>query len=159
MSEIYTDLDKEMLAIAGEELYSSWVRSPYRKAVLALEEPTPSEILSNIVRASNNGETSILEDIIMKLVDKARKGEDKAIEKVYNELQHQGVQKHAMAVQHEIRLSPAAYNVLSRMGYSPEGQLLASEAKNRLNSDIVDLEPILVEDEDLVLLEDGLLVE
>jgi hypothetical protein len=122
------DVDSQVLALTGSRHYREWINSPYRKAIAAKDELMPSEVLKEMLKTKipslAGAEISIMEAIIGQLIEKALKGEDKAIEKIYNEMQHAGVQK--IENTHVIKLPEVAMEVFERAGL--------------LNSPVIDLE-------------------
>ena len=115
-----SNVDDEYLAINGAALYQNWLKADSARDVASkCDLPTPSELLTRVMAthtpAGADGATvSALEAMVLNLAEMAVRKDKWAMEKVYNELEHQGIQKHAVAVQHE--LSPAMKLVLEEAG-------------------------------------------
>lgn len=120
-SKLIPAIDADFLRNNGRHFYRQWLSSGYRQALAKKEMQMPSDILQEMVKTQINeaeGDSTIQEAIIAKLVELAMNGNLNAITKVYDELQHQGVQKHAIINQHNIALDPAVLHVLNAIGYA-----------------------------------------
>lgn len=107
----------------GHIIYDAWLKSPKRGFEVQENNLTPQELLENIAATpvyDDNGKPvmTMLESILLAIVQRAISGDNAAAFKIYDELQHKGVQKHAVAVAGNT-LSPAAQAVLEHMGLIP----------------------------------------
>lgn len=133
-------MDVDFLKDNGRHFYRQWLSSGYRKALAQKEMQMPSDILQDMVKTQiqeAEGDSTVQEAIIAKLVELAMNGNLNAITKVYDELQHQGVQKHAIINQHNISLDPAVLHVLQSLGYAP-----AIEAQHEEIEDLVEVDEL-----------------
>lgn len=103
----------------GASLYEAWLGNPYRESMDIAEKGavTPRDVLETMATSQVNGPNgeamTVLEAIIMGMMQRALSGDKFSAEKVYDELQHHGVKKVAVGV---TDLSPAAQYVLQRAG-------------------------------------------
>lgn len=103
----------------GQEVFASWLQSDQRHAAEIREAAyMPQELLNRMVHSpisvDDSGQAvTVLEALLLQYINIALSGNLSAMNKIYDELQHQGIKK--VAVAHG-QLNPVARAVLERAG-------------------------------------------
>lgn len=133
MMQIQKPVDENTpLAVNRANAFETWLTMPLSKRAQLVQQQSPRGVLEAItsmqVMTDEGDVITPLEQIILNLVNMALEGNQSAINKVYNELQHEGVTK--VQLNHTNDIDPVAREILANSGI------------------IIDVDPDMVEVED-----------